>query len=306
MSLLYFSHDGCMAHEMQPGHPERPERLVAIERHLRSTGLATELLQRKATQLDPDALRAVHDAAHLQHLSENSPAEGLVAIDPDTMMGPNSLRAARLAAGAVSDAVTAVLNGAVSRAFCAVRPPGHHAEASRAMGFCFYNSIALGAQAALQHSEIERVAIVDFDVHHGNGTVDIFKDQPQVLVCSSFQHPYFPNRYTDIVRNNIINTPLAAGTSGVQFRRAIERDWLPALEHHAPQLILVSAGFDAHTADPLAQLNLTEADFSWVSELIVSIANQFADGRIVSALEGGYDLDALARSVHAHLEVLLS
>jgi len=147
---------------------------------------------------------------------------------------------------------------------------------------------------------------VDFDVHHGNGTVDIFKDQPQVLVCSSFQHPYFPNRYTDIVRNNIINTPLAAGTSGAQFRRAIERDWLPALERHAPQLILVSAGFDAHTADPLAQLNLTEADFSWVSELIVSIADQFAEGRIVSALEGGYDLDALARSVHAHLEVLLS
>ncbi len=306
MSLLYFSHDGCMAHEMQPGHPERPERLVAIERHLRSTGLATEMLQRKATQLDPDALRAVHDAAHLQRLSENSPAEGLVAIDPDTMMGPNSLHAARLAAGAVSDAVTAVLDGAVPRAFCAVRPPGHHAEASLAMGFCFYNSIALGAQAALRHSEIERVAIVDFDVHHGNGTVDIFKDQPQVLVCSSFQHPYFPNRYTDIVRNNIINTPLAAGTSGAQFRRAIERDWLPALEHHAPQLILVSAGFDAHTADPLAQLNLTEADFSWVSELIVSIADQFAEGRIVSALEGGYDLDALARSVHAHLEVLLS
>ena len=295
-----------MAHEMQPGHPERPERLLAIERHLRSTGLVSELLQRKATQLDPDALRAVHDAGHLQHLSENSPAEGLVAIDPDTMMGPNSLHAARLAAGAVSDAVTAVLDGAISRAFCAVRPPGHHAEASLAMGFCFYNSIALGAQAALQHSGIERVAIVDFDVHHGNGTVDIFKDQPQVLVCSSFQHPYFPNRYTDILRNNIVNTPLAAGTSGAQFRRAIERDWLPALEHHAPQLILVSAGFDAHTADPLAQLNLTEADFSWVSELIVSIANQFADGRIVSALEGGYDLDALARSVHAHLEVLLS
>ena len=305
-SVLYFSHPDCLAHEMQPGHPERPDRLRAIASYLGVTGLADDLLLREATPLADVALASAHGAEYLQHLRDSVPREGLVAVDPDTVLGPQSLNAARLAAGAVTDAVAAVLNGTASRAFCAVRPPGHHAEHSAAMGFCFYNSVALGAQAALRDSEIERVAVLDFDVHHGNGTVDIFKDQPQVLVCSSFQHPYYPYRYADIERDNIVNTPLPAGTTGSEFRHAIERDWLPALEEHKPQLIFVSAGFDAHRLDPLAQLELTESDFTWVSELIVDSAQQYANGRIVSALEGGYDLDALARSVHAHLEVLLA
>jgi len=305
-SVAYFSHPDCLAHEMQPGHPERPDRLRAISSYLSATGLADDLLQREATPLAAVALESAHSTQYLQQLSDKVPREGLVAVDADTALGPQSLKAARLAAGAVSDAVTAVLDGTVRRAFCAVRPPGHHAEHSAAMGFCFYNSIALGVRAALQDSEIERVAVLDFDVHHGNGTVDIFKDQPQVLVCSSFQHPFYPYRYADIERDNIVNTPLPAGTTGSEFRHAIERDWLPALEKHRPQLIFVSAGFDAHKLDPLAQLELTEADFSWVSELIVNSAEQYANGRIVSALEGGYDLDALARSVHAHLEALLA
>jgi acetoin utilization deacetylase AcuC-like enzyme len=172
------------------------------------------------------------------------------------------------------------------------------------MGFCFYNSIALGAEIALQHPDIERVAVLDFDVHHGNGTVDIFKDRPEVLVCSSFQHPYYPHRYADIQRPNIVNSPLAAGSGSMEFRQVIEQDWLPALADHQPQLIFVSAGFDAHRDDPLAQLNLTEADFAWITRLISAAADSYANGRIVSALEGGYDLNALARSVHTHLEAL--
>jgi len=293
---------------MQPGHAERPDRLRAVNDYLRASGLIETFDLRVATPIDHASLAAIHDPAYLERLQVLLPATGLVAVDPDTALCPRSLDAAQLAAGAVVSAVDLVLTGAARTAFCAVRPPGHHAESDAAMGFCFYNSIALGANAALAAGRvsggIERVAILDFDVHHGNGTVEIFKDRPEVLVCSSFQHPYYPNRYFDIERPNIVNTPLPAGTGGAEFRRALERDWLPALAAHAPELILVSAGFDAHREDPLAGLNLLEADFAWVTSLIVDAAASTADGRIVSALEGGYDLGALARSVQAHLEVL--
>ena len=197
-----------------------------------------------------------------------------------------------------------VLNGAQQRVFCAVRPPGHHAERDSAMGFCLLNSVAIAAIAALDHAEVERVAILDFDVHHGNGTVDVCRDHPQILVCSSFQSPYYPNRLDDLVQPNIVNTPLVAGTDGKVFRAALERDWLPALEAHQPDIVFISAGFDAHVNDPLADLRLVEDDYRWVTQFIVSIANQYAQGRVVSTLEGGYDLDALARSVTAHLEAL--
>ena len=220
-------------------------------------------------------------------------------------MGPPTLAAAALAAGAAADAVRALLNDEAKRAFCAVRPPGHHAEAGGAMGFCLYNNVALGAVTALADPRVTRVAILDFDVHHGNGTVDIFKDRPEVLVCSSFQHPFYPHRYTDLDRGHIVNTPLPAGTGSRAFRAAIERDWLPALERHKPQLILVSAGFDAHRLDPLAQLELEEADFRWVTELIVDQAEAYAGGRVASTLEGGYDLAALAQSAAAHVAALM-
>lgn len=205
-------------------------------------------------------------------------------------------------------AVDGVVAGDFERAFCAVRPPGHHAEYDLSMGFCLFNNVAVGVKHAQATYDIKRVAVLDFDVHHGNGTVDIFKDDPSVLVCSSFQHPFYPGRQVDIQRPNIVNTPLGAGTEGSEFRRAIERDWLPALERHRPELIFVSAGFDAHRDDPLGGLGLVESDYVWVTDLIVNAANSYCTGenaqsagRIISILEGGYNLDALALSVHAHV-----
>jgi acetoin utilization deacetylase AcuC-like enzyme len=219
-------------------------------------------------------------------------------------MCPRSLVAAELAAGAMRDAVKLVLAGETSRVFCAIRPPGHHAEESAGMGFCFFNNVAVGARVALEDPRIQRVAILDFDVHHGNGTVDLFKDDPRVLVCSSFQHPHYPGRLHDLDLPNIVSTPLPAGTAGKAFRNAVERDWAPALDRHEPDIVLISAGFDAHERDPLGDLELVEDDYRWVTDLIVSFANDHAQGRVVSTLEGGYDLDALARSVGAHLERL--
>ena len=264
-----------------------------------------ELDNREAPEIDPTRLTDAHRSGYLDALKSASPDSGLVAVDPDTSMGPFSLQAARRAAGAVVEATDQLLAGNSKRAFCAVRPPGHHAEADVAMGFCFYNSIALGAQRALADPAIDRVAVLDFDVHHGNGTVDIFKDQPDVLVCSSFQHPYYPHRYADIERDNIVNTPLSAGSGSRDFRYAVERDWLPALATHQPQMIFVSAGFDAHFRDHMSHFNLTETDYEWVTREIVRLATAHADGRIVSVLEGGYDLPALGASVSAHLRVLL-
>jgi len=302
--MLLITHHECLRHEMQPGHPERPDRLRAIFKHLEASGLLQDLQQRQASPVTFEQLERVHDGEYLDALAQRSPESGLIPVDPDTSMGPHTLSAASHAAGAVVNAVTAVLQSDANRAFCAVRPPGHHAEAGAGMGFCFYNSIALGAEIALSDPNIDRVAVLDFDVHHCNGTVDIFKDRPEVLVCSSFQHPYYPYRYVDLQRDNIVNTPLPAGTRSAEFRRAVEADWSNAVERHRPQLILVSAGFDAHRQDPLAQLELTEEDFRWVTELVIDFANQHADGRIVSVLEGGYDLAALAACVHVHIEAL--
>jgi acetoin utilization deacetylase AcuC-like enzyme len=296
------THPDCLAHEVPEGHPECGDRLQAVMNQLEHSGLLQNLVCRDASPASAEQLEAVHSQGMLNALEITRPADGLVAVDADTSMGPHSLSAAAHAAGAVIDGVRAVLLGETSRVFCAVRPPGHHAEADASMGFCLYNSIAVGANVAL--ADLQRVAILDFDVHHGNGTVDVFKDRPEVLVCSSFQHPFYPFRYADIKRDHIINTPLAAGTTGDVFRHAIERDWLPALQNHRPELILVSAGFDAHAADPLAQLCLQEDDFRWVTELIVDQATRYAEGRVVSALEGGYDLGALATSVQVHLEAL--
>ena len=288
---------------MVPGHAERPDRLRAIASYLKASGRLDEVVEREARPIDDARLARIHDAGYLESLKALLPEQGIVAVDPDTALCPASLRAAALATGAVVDAVTAILAGEAKTAFCAVRPPGHHAEHDAAMGFCFYNSIAVAADAALA-AGLTRVAILDFDVHHGNGTVEIMQDRPEVLVCSSFQHPYYPHRYHDVQRANIVNTPLPAGTGSAAFRRAIERDWLPALETHRPALILVSAGFDAHRDDPLAGLELTEDDYRWITALIMEAAKATAEGRVVSALEGGYDLNALARSVGTHLEGL--
>jgi len=305
MRCALITHPDCLRHDMGPEHPERPARLVAILNHLTETGLAAELGLQRATQATMADFEGIHDTGYLRSLYAAVPSSGLVNVDPDTAMGPLSLQAAELAAGAVRDALELVIAGTTQRAFCAVRPPGHHAEEDQAMGFCFFNNVALGAHLALQEPGIERVAILDFDVHHGNGTVDIFKDTPEVLVCSSFQHPHYPHRLFDLKRDNIVNTPLAAGTAGIGFRSAVQRDWLPALARHRPDIIFVSAGFDAHTEDPLGDLNLVEDDYRWVTELIVSEANTYAQGRVISVLEGGYSLGALARSTAVHVETLL-
>ncbi len=299
-----YTHPDCISHEVAPGHPERADRLIHLMARLDQTGLLSDHTLLTASAADNQALLRAHPQSYLDDLAGAQQDEDLVPLDPDTWMGPHSLSAARHAAGAACDAVSAVLTGRTQRAFCAVRPPGHHAERNQAMGFCLFNSIAVGALSALAEPQVERVAILDFDVHHGNGTVDIFRDDPRVLVCSSFQHPHYPNRLYDIERPHIINTPLSAGSDGEVFRRALETQWPQAVANHQPDLILVSAGFDAHQLDPLANLNLTEADFRWATELIVQLANECCEGRVVSTLEGGYDLAALASSVEVHLDAL--
>ena len=302
--MRIYTHPEYLNHHVMDGHPERPERLSHVMNHLSQISLTQDFELVQPQPIPPERILAAHSQSHVDFLTASKPKDGIVPLDPDTWMSPASLSAAELAAGAVFAGMDTVLNGAQRRVFCAVRPPGHHAERDSAMGFCLLNSVAIAAIAALDHADVERVAILDFDVHHGNGTVDICRNHPQILVCSSFQSPYYPNRLDNLVQPNIVNTPLAAGSSGSTFRAAVERDWLPALEAHQPDIVFVSAGFDAHVDDPLADLRLVEEDYRWVTQFIVAVANQYAQGRVVSTLEGGYDLDALARSVTAHIEAL--
>ena len=302
--ITLLTHAVCLQHETTPRHPERPARLSAVLNHLGDTGLLADLDVRDAPEAPRHDLARIHDTAYLDELERLSPGSGLVRLDADTALAPDSLLAARLAAGAAIAGVDLVFASKQRRVFCAVRPPGHHAEDGAAMGFCVVNGIAVAAAYALAATPAQRVAILDFDAHHGNGTVAAFMDDPRVLVCSSFQFPYYPYRRQQVDRPNIVNTPLPAGTQGSAFRKALERDWLPALDAFKPNLILVSAGFDAHAADPLADLLLAESDFAWATRLITAAADAYAEGRIVSILEGGYDLNALAHSVQAHLEAL--
>lgn len=252
------------------------------------------------------SLERVHFEAYLNRLSEQAPAQGYRKIDPDTSMNRHSLTAAGFAAGAVIQAVDAVMAGHSQTAFCAVRPPGHHATQSQAMGFCFYNNIALATAHALAVHDLKRVAIVDFDVHHGNGTEAIFAGDERVLMCSFFQHPLFPGSGVDNPAANMVNIPVPAYTAGEAIRALVSQRWLPRLEAHAPEMVFISAGFDAHREEDMAQLNLVESDFAWLTEQIVAVADRHAQGRVVSSLEGGYNLSALARSVVAHVRALQS
>ncbi len=297
MPTLLLSHTDCEKHMMLPHHPESPERLRAIHAALANK---PHLDWRDAREIDDAHFQGIHPRQYLELLAELKPGEGIAKIDADTSLNKYSLRAARLAAGAGLQGVESVMSGQYRNAFCAVRPPGHHAEAAIGMGFCIFNNIALAAERALSLGA-ERVAILDFDVHHGNGTVEIFQDRPEVLVCSSFQYPFYPGRYDDVNRPNICLTPLPEGTSGSTFRTAIERDWLPALVRHRPDIILVSAGFDAHRDDPLAGLLLDDADYGWLGQIIRAQADRYCQGRLVSMLEGGYNTEALARSVVQYL-----
>ena len=304
MTTAFITHKDCMLHNMGPEHPESPVRLVAINKVLQRTGLLDQLDQLTAVEVTEEQILLAHHHLHQKRLEMKVPDSGVVYTDDDTALCPDSLKAASLAAGGVILATNRVLSGKAEYAFCTVRPPGHHAEYNLAMGFCFYNNIAIGAAHALQQAGIERVAILDFDVHHCNGTVDIFKDRPEVLVCSTFQHPYYPERYHEIDRANIINCPIPAHSDPSLFHDAIEKCWLPALEAHKPDMIFISAGFDAHKEDPMADLNLDEEDYRWVTQKIKAFADRHCQGRIVSVLEGGYNPVPLAFSVQAHLEVL--
>ncbi len=304
MTTGFFSHDDCMKHNMGAEHPECPERLAAITSYLADTGLGQDLDWVRPDEATRDQLQTVHPERYLNQLDLMQPTRGQVYTDPDTAMMPDTLRAARLAAGASIEAVDMVLSSQLTNAFVCARPPGHHAERSKSMGFCFYNNIALAAMRALNFHQLERVAIIDFDVHQGNGTVDIVGGDERILMCSSFQHPFYPHSHVHRQAENIINTPIQAGTPADEYRKIVEAAWLKRLQDFRPQLVLVSAGFDGHRLDPMAELNLEVEDYRWLTEMITSVASDHANDRVISTLEGGYHLRALAESVNAHLEVL--
>lgn len=304
MPTAYITHADCLKHEMGSYHPESPLRLRAIEDQLIADDLLHYLQRHDAPLASHEQLARVHTLQYLEAIRTLSPQRGLAYLDPDTAMNPFSYSAALRAAGAAVLATDLLIAGKATNAFCAVRPPGHHAEPNRAMGFCLFNNVAVGAAHALTEYGLRRIAIVDFDVHHGNGTEAMFRDDARVLFCSTFQHPFYPYSGAGSGNEHIINTPLPAGTDGTAFRQAITTDWLPALDDHQPEMVFVSAGFDGHRDEELAAFRLVEADYTWVTEQIKAVAERHAQGRIVSLLEGGYDLHALGRSVAAHIKVL--
>lgn len=301
----FFTHPSFLLHEMGAGHPESPARLQAIDEALHSTGLVDVLQHVEARAARWEELALAHAPAYLGALRERlSAVREVVQLDPDTAANPHTLNAALHAAGAALQATEWVCQGRVRNAFAAVRPPGHHATRDRAMGFCFFNNAALAVRAALQQHGLQRVALVDFDVHHGNGSEDILAGDPRVLMVGLFEHPLYPFSGLPPRSDNMLNLPLAAHTGSQEVRELIRAHWMPALEKFRPQLIVVSAGFDAHQLDPLALIRLTEVDYAWITEQLVDVARRHASGRIVSLLEGGYHVWALARSVCAHLRVL--
>jgi acetoin utilization deacetylase AcuC-like enzyme len=304
MPTAFFHHSDCRLHDMGAHHPESPARLTGIEDHLLATGVLPHLLEREAPLASREALTRVHEADYVDMLRAAIPEQGIMHLDPDTAMCPYTHQAALRAAGAAVAATDMVIGGEADNAFCNVRPPGHHAERRRAMGFCFFNNVAIAAAHALEAHGLSRVAIVDFDVHHGNGTEDIFRDDARVMMVSTFQHPFYPYSGIEGRSDRMANVPLAAYAGGREFREAVEHAWMPALERFRPEMIFISAGFDAHREDDMAMLSLTEADYDWVTRRIKQLAEQHAAGRIVSTLEGGYHLKALARSVAAHIRAL--
>ncbi len=309
----YFTHSDCRKHDMGPGHPECGERLDAIDDRLLLTGVRDALELRQAPQASAGDLELAHDRLHIaamrglgQELAEQIAAGGraYAQVDPDTLINLHTWDAALRAAGAALAATDAVMAGELENAFCAVRPPGHHACHDRAMGFCFFNNVAVAARYALERHGLQRVAVVDFDVHHGNGTEDILAGDDRVLMVSFFQHPFYPYSGDGPRASNMVNLPVAAYTKGAAIRELIEHEWMPRLEAFRPEMIFISAGFDAHREDDLGLMGLTEHDYTWITQRIKDVARTHAQGRIVSSLEGGYNLDALGRSVEAHIRVL--
>jgi len=300
----WYAHPDCAQHEAGEWHPESPARLGAIEDRMIASGLAEVVTREDVPLVEEADLLRVHTRAHIDHLRRIAPLEGYAALDADTMMSPGTINAVWRAAGAAVAATDAVIEGRARNAFCSIRPPGHHAMRGRAMGFCFVDNIAVAAARALDVHGLERVAVVDFDVHHGNGTEDIFGGDERVLMVSFFQHPFYPYSGVDHPAANMHNVPLPAYADGAAVRAVVESTWLPALEAFRPQMIFISAGFDAHREDDLGQMRLVEADYAWMTERLMEVADRHAEGRIVSCLEGGYNLSALGRSVAAHVKAL--
>ncbi len=301
-ATAYLTHSACAMHDMGKGHPECAERLAAIQDRLIAAGLWDCLLHVDAEPAIYAQLERVHDAEYLDRLAMLSPSHGYVHLDPDTAINSFSLRAAYHAAGAGIGAVNMVMQGHAQNAFCAIRPPGHHAERNKAMGFCLFNNVAVAAAHAMAEYGVERVAVVDFDVHHGNGTEDIFCDDPRVLMVGWFQHPFFPYSGDEPRGPGMKNIPKPRATTGADFRQMVSDFWIPALNEFAPQLILISAGFDAHREDDMSSMGLVESDYAWVTREVMQVAKTHAQGRIVSMLEGGYDLSSLGRSVAVHVK----
>ncbi len=309
LTTAYITHSDCELHEMETGHPESPQRLAVIRQHLIDRGLYDKLLLVEADKVDKQHLYRVHrrdyvDGVFGQCQNPNLTDEATEVLGEDVIANQHTLNAALRAAGAVVQGVDMVMKGKARNVFCAVRPPGHHAERSKAMGFCVFSNIAVGVAYALEKYRLDRVAVVDFDVHHGNGTEDALRGDARVLFCSSYQHPFYPFSVPDSSHSNIIHTPMHAGTSSDEFRDWVQAQWMPRLDHFKPQMMFVSAGFDAHQADPLADIHLDERDFKWITRELRLIADKYCPGKIVSSLEGGYNLTALSRSAYQHISAL--
>ena len=309
----YFTHRDCWLHEMGPGHPECPSRLDAIEDRLLVTGVGDALERCDVPEASLAEVELAHDPMHIaalqgltdrlvQELQAGGPEHK--QLDTDTSINRHTFKAALRSAGAAVAATDAVMAGELENAFCAVRPPGHHATRTQAMGFCFFNNVAIGVKYALQRYHLKRVAVIDFDVHHGNGTEDILSGDDRVLMCGIFQHPFYPFSGDKEPAANMMNVPVPAYTKGMDIREIVEMMWIPRLESFKPEMIFISAGFDGHREDDMGQLGMTENDFAWITTRIKDVARRFSKGRIVSCLEGGYVMDPLARSVEAHLRVL--
>ncbi len=305
MPTALISHSECVLHEISPGHPECPQRIDAINDQLKKQDVYDYLQHADAPLATREQLMLGHSEAYVDFIHRKSPEVGSVQLDADTAMNRYTLDASLRAAGSGIMAVDKVMTGMVNNAFCLTRPPGHHAERIQAMGFCFFGNIAIAARHAVSQYGLDRVAIVDFDVHHGNGTEDIVDGDPTILFCSAFQHPFYPGGYRDNVTDQRVNVPLNSGCNSADFRSAITDTWLPALESFKPQMMFISAGFDAHLEDPLANVSLLDADYVWITSKLMEVADRHAEGRIVSMLEGGYALPALSRCATAHIRGLM-